>query len=89
MSMSHAQKGWLLLGGGILVYEITAPKGQLLSHGVDRALQHPSPMVRYGTRAGIAVTALHLLNALDHPAVAWADPFKWSGRAFTRQYTSR
>lgn len=56
----EAMVGWAGLMAGVLVYEIVAPPGQLLSEGVDRAL------LRYPnlTRAVVLMVALHLINLL-------------------------
>lgn len=62
-----ASKGWAILGAGVLAYEILCPEGELLSEGVDRALErHPTL-----TRLAIGATALHLLNMLPEQY----DPF--------------
>lgn len=62
-----AKNGWLALGAGVLAYEILCPEGELLSEGVDRALErHPTL-----TRLAIGATALHLLNMLPEQY----DPF--------------
>lgn len=56
-----ARRGWGIVLGTALAYELSAPHDELLSHGVDRALEsHP-----IATRIAIGVTALHLLNLLD------------------------
>lgn len=55
-----AQRAWTALGLGVLAYELACPSGELLSEGVDRALNsHPAL-----TRAAIGYTALHLMNLL-------------------------
>lgn len=55
-----AKRAWVAMGLGILAYEMTCPQGELLSEGVDRALEkHPVL-----TASAIGVTALHLMNAL-------------------------
>lgn len=55
-----AKRAWVVMGLGILAYEMAAPPGQLLSEGADRSLtKYP-----WLTRAAIGVTALHLANAL-------------------------
>lgn len=62
-----ARRGWLGLAAGILAYEVTCPDGELLSEGVDRALEkHP-----VATMLAIGVTALHLANLLPEQI----DPF--------------
>lgn len=55
-----ARRGWLIVGGVIVGYEAACPKGELLSEGVDRALEcHP-----WVVRAAVGAVALHLLNVL-------------------------
>lgn len=55
-----ARNGWLAIGALALAYEIAAPKGELLSEGVDRAMdKYP-----IAARLPIIITALHLLNLL-------------------------
>lgn len=48
------------MGGGILAYEMAAPSGELLSEGVDRALEAH----RLVTTAAVGYVSLHLLNVL-------------------------
>ncbi len=53
---------WAVLGIGVIVYEVCAPEGQLLSEVVDGALlRHPVL-----TRLGVVLLALHLLNGLPN-----------------------
>ena len=67
--MRAADKAWLALAGGILAYEIRAPRGELMSEGVDRYLEaHP-----WLTRAVVAAVVGHLLNVLPGPL----DPLHW------------
>lgn len=76
----QARHGWLIVGATIITYELLAADGQLLSHGVDQALEaHPVL-----TRAAILITALHLLNELDDPPLSYLDPFKWVGKLARR-----
>ena len=63
-----AGRAWGVMAAGIVAYELAAPQGELLSEGVDRALEHN----RLLTTAAIGVTALHLLNVIP-PRY---DPFK-------------
>ena len=51
---------WSALGALIMLYELVAPPDQLLSEAVDRALL-THPLI---TRLGIAIVALHLVNAI-------------------------
>lgn len=55
-----AKRAWAAIGLGVLAYEIACPKDELLSEGVDRALESHKAM----TLAGIGVVALHLANLL-------------------------
>jgi hypothetical protein len=55
-----AEIAWLALGAAVLAWELSAPENHLLSEGADRALKR-APIL---TRAAIAITALHLANAL-------------------------
>lgn len=51
---------WLIVGAVVVAAELVAPEGELLSEGVDRALErHP-----WLVRLAIEVTARHLLNEL-------------------------
>lgn len=55
-----SKRAWQAMALGILLYEFTCPEGELLSEGVDKALDaHPVL-----TRLAIGMTALHLVNAL-------------------------
>jgi hypothetical protein len=70
-------KAWIGLGAYVAAYDILAPKGETLSEGVDRALEHDT--CRYVTLGGIALTALHLSNLLPqkidpfHKSLLWRD----------------
>lgn len=63
-----AARGWLAIAGLVTAYELAAPQGELLSEGVDRAL-NSHPLL---TKAAIGVTALHLVNMIPERL----DPFK-------------
>ena len=63
-----AEKAWMCLIGAVSLYDITCPKGETLSEGVDRALDKH----RIITTTAIGITALHLLNVLPDKL----DPFK-------------
>ena len=58
--MKHADIAWLVLAVLILVYEVAAPPGELLSEGWDRYL------VRFPVSSRIVpvVLTLHVLNLL-------------------------
>lgn len=66
-SRCTAENPWAVLLAAVIAWEVLAPPGQLLSEGVDRALQRQSAL----TRAAITVTALHLANLLPRRV----DPF--------------
>lgn len=70
-----AENAWAVLLTAVIAWEVLAPPGQLLSEGVDRALQR-QPVL---TRAAIAVTALHLANLLPRAG----DPFTYLLRVST------
>jgi hypothetical protein len=70
MERLKATDAWKVLGLGVLAYELLCPEGELLSEGVDRALEH-SKVARYATLGAIAVTATHLANLLPNQI----DPF--------------
>jgi hypothetical protein len=63
-----AKRGWMAIGALVLAYEMAAPPGELLSEGVDAALEtHP-----YLTTLAIGAVALHLANVLPEKI----DPFR-------------
>jgi hypothetical protein len=66
-----APRAWAVMAAGIVAYELAAPPGELLSEGVDRALEK-SPLAKAATLVLIGATALHLANALPDAI----DPFK-------------
>ncbi|WP_306365323.1 hypothetical protein [Nocardia sp. CC227C] len=66
---------WLFVGAAVVVAEVVAPEGELLSEGVDKAMEH-HPVL---TRAAIEITARHLTNDLP----ANLDPFTWIARLAT------
>lgn len=71
-----ATRAWALIGVGVLAYEIACPEGELLSEGVDRALErHPKATV-----AAIGITALHLANLIPERL----DPFSIGVKAIRR-----
>lgn len=70
--MRPSEKAWLALGGAVLVYEVLAGEGELLSEAFDRFLDRHPVLVWVGT----VITAAHLLNILDaHPALRRVDPY--------------
>lgn len=65
---SPADKAWLALVVGILVYEIAAPAGELMSEGMDRyRARHP-----WLATSAIVITAAHLLRLMP----ARLDPYR-------------
>ncbi|AYQ98523.1 hypothetical protein SEA_REPTAR3000_37 [Mycobacterium phage Reptar3000] len=59
--MRPADRAWLALVAGVVAYEVFAPRGELLSEGMDRYL---AGRWAWPTRAAVVVTAAHLLNVL-------------------------
>lgn len=55
-----AKRAWAAIGLGVVAYELAAPKGELLSEGVDRSLESHKAL----TVASIGLVALHLCNYL-------------------------
>jgi hypothetical protein len=62
-----ARRAWAGLAAGVIAYEIACPKGELMSEGVDRALETHKVL----TTLAIGATALHLLNMIPEQY----DPF--------------
>jgi hypothetical protein len=56
--MKHGDVAWLAIAAGIALYEVAAPKGELLSEAVDR-YRYKHPFVTNGV---IAYLSLHLLR---------------------------
>jgi hypothetical protein len=55
-----ADRAWIALATGVVVYDVLAPPAQTLSEGADRyMLKHP-----WKTRAVAAAVAAHVCNAL-------------------------
>jgi hypothetical protein len=59
--MYPADKAWIVLGAGVLLYDLVAPEGQTLSEGADRYMDH-HPL--YTRVVGVALVA-HVCNMLD------------------------
>lgn len=74
--MRSADVAWIALAAGVVAYEIGAPRGELLSEGVDRYLAC-RPWV---TRAAVGITAAHLLNLIPRQV----DPFHQVAALFGR-----
>lgn len=71
--MHAADKAWIVLGCGVVGYNMTAKETEQLSEAVDRyLLSRP-----WLTRTVVAVLALHLLNSIP----PWADPLAWAFKA--------
>lgn len=76
--MEASTGAWVGLGLSVAAWDCLAPKGQTLSEGIDRGLEH-SPLRRAAILTGIAVTALHLANVLPekydpfHYALLWKE----------------
>jgi hypothetical protein len=62
-----AGRMWCAIGATVLTYELICPKGELLSEGVDRAIEDHPIIVPLA----IGITALHLMNKLPERI----DPF--------------
>lgn len=58
--MRTADRAWLGLAAAILAYEAAAPRGELLSEGVDR-YKSRRPVT---TTAAVRYLACHLLNLI-------------------------
>lgn len=58
--MQPADRAWLTLAGGVLVYDLLCPRGETLSEGVDR-YHAARPWL---TRISVAIVAAHLLDWL-------------------------
>ncbi|WP_280465855.1 DUF7427 family protein [Nocardia brasiliensis] len=63
---------WAVVGAVVVAAELLAPPGQLLSEGVDRALERRPLLVRIA----IELVARHLLNDIP-PSI---DPFSYLPR---------
>lgn len=66
----NSKRAWGALALGILVYELAAPRGELMSEGADKALES-HPLLTYAT---IGTVACHLANILPE----WIDPIHQS-----------
>jgi len=71
--MRASERAWLTLGMGVVIYEIAAGDGELLSHQVDRWLES-HPVI---TSTVITITAAHLLNIIPERLDPWAWMFHW------------
>lgn len=67
-----AGRAWAVIGVSVLAYEALCPQGELLSEGVDKALESH----RLATTALIGAVSLHLLNVIP----ARFDPFQHGAR---------
>lgn len=67
--MRAGDRAWLTLAAGIIVYELSAEDGELLSESADRAmLRHP-----WIVRAAALMLACHVANITP----ARVDPVHW------------
>lgn len=73
-----ATLAWIGLGLGVAAYDALCPRGETLSEGVDRALEHRTG--RYLALGGIAVTAAHLANYLPERFDPFHQAFAWKNR---------
>lgn len=76
--MRYSTKGWIVVGLVVGVIEVLAPADDMLSHGVDRARQHPLGDVV--VTAAIGITASHLLRLLDPRIDPFTLAFSWKHR---------
>lgn len=67
-----AKNSWLALGAGVLAYELVCPSGELLSEGIDRAIDKYPKAVPFA----IGYTALHLMNMLPKEVDAYHHIFR-------------
>ena len=67
--MKSSDKAWIALGGYVIIWNLIAEDGDLLSEAVDRyMISHP-----WRTRAIIALVAIHLSNSVPPSC----DPIHW------------
>ncbi len=79
--MRPADRAWLALAGGVIVYELAAAEGELLSEAADRYMLHHPWLVR-----GIAFSlAAHVCNLISPKF----DPLHWLFTAKQRLRTAR
>lgn len=76
MEKLTAAKGWLAIGALVLAHEYFAPEGELLSEGVDRAIEKH----RFLAIGAVVITAAHLINVLPESI----DPYHQSLQALRR-----
>jgi hypothetical protein len=69
MELRPSTLAWATLATSVAAYDVLCPKGETLSEGVDRALEHP--LGRILAVGAIALTASHLMNLLP----TQVDPF--------------
>lgn len=73
-----AKRGWAALAAGVLAYEVAAPQGELLSEGVDKALEHDR--YRYLALGAIGITAAHLANMIPERIDPFHHAFLWKNK---------
>lgn len=59
--MRAGDRAWIILGVGVVAYEVSAAEGELMSEAADRWLEHHPWLVR----AAVFLLAAHIANALD------------------------
>lgn len=73
-ALPAGDKAWIGIMGSVAIYEVLAPKGQLLSESTDRLIErYPKT-----TRATIGYTALHLMNWLPEKIDLFHQLSSWS-----------
>lgn len=61
--MRYSARGWLIVGAVVGAVEYFAPPNDMLSHGVDSALEHP--IGKIVVPVVTLITVGHLLNYLN------------------------
>lgn len=65
-----AKRGWMAVGALVGAYELFCPENELLSQGVDRAIEKHPLLVT----AAIGAVAFHLANVYEHLGLEAIDP---------------
>lgn len=71
--MRPSEKAWLALGTAIILYEVVAEEGEMLTHAVDGWRRSH----RVITVATIVSTTLHLLRLMPPAVDPWVLAFRW------------
>lgn len=74
--LGTAKRAWLGIGAFVLAHDVLCGQGEMLSEGVDRALEKHKLL----TLGAIAITAGHLANVLPEQI----DPYAQLAKAFQR-----